>query len=93
MLWLYQRVFFGKASEDLSHHMFDLVPREHLAMIPLIVLMVWMGSFSQSFIPPISVTNAGILGPIDARKEVQVENRNGTEPAIIASLKELLHAR
>ncbi len=24
MLWLYQRVFFGKASEDLTHHMPDL---------------------------------------------------------------------
>ncbi len=28
MLWLYQRVFFGKASEDLTHHMPDLqLPR------------------------------------------------------------------
>jgi NADH-quinone oxidoreductase subunit M len=93
MLWLYQRVFFGKASDDLTHHMRDLVPRELLAIVPLILLMVWMGSYSQSFIPPISATNAAILGPIDARKEVQVENRNGSERALLASLKELLHAR
>jgi NADH-quinone oxidoreductase subunit M len=93
MLWLYQRVFFGKASEDLTHHMYDLVPREHLAIVPLILLMVWMGSFSQSFLPPISATNAGILGPIDARKEVQVKNASGGEHAILASLKELMHAR
>jgi NADH-quinone oxidoreductase subunit M len=62
MLWLYQRTFYGKASESLSHHMPDLSPREWAAMLPLLVLMVWMGSFAQTFLPSISVQNAAILG-------------------------------
>src|SRR5205807_1661295 len=61
MLWLYQRTFYGRASEQLSHHMPDLSPREWAAILPLLVLMVWMGSFSQSFMPAISVQNAEIL--------------------------------
>jgi len=72
MLWLYQRTFLGKASDDVMHHMFDLKPREYAAILPLIILMVWMGSFTQSFIPPISATNARILAPIDAKQEIQV---------------------
>jgi NADH-quinone oxidoreductase subunit M len=81
MLWLYQRTFLGKASEELTHHMYDLNAREYAAIIPLIVLMVWMGSFTQSFMPPISTTNARILAPIEAKKEIQVR----AQPSVTAS--------
>jgi NADH-quinone oxidoreductase subunit M len=72
MLWLYQRAFFGKASEDLTHHMPDLNFREYAVIVPLILLMVWMGTYTQSFLPPISASNAVLLGPIDARREIHV---------------------
>jgi NADH-quinone oxidoreductase subunit M len=61
MLWLYQRTFFGKASESLAHHMPDLTTREWMAIAPLLILMVWMGCFAQTFLPSISVQNAAIL--------------------------------
>ena len=70
MLWLYQRTFFGKASESLSHHMPDLTMREWAAIVPLVILMVWMGSFAQSFLPSISVQNAAIL---EQTKKLRVE--------------------
>ncbi|HEV2200892.1 MAG TPA: NADH-quinone oxidoreductase subunit M [Bryobacteraceae bacterium] len=62
MLWLYQRAFFGRASESLSHHMPDLSGREWAAVLPLLILMFWMGVYSQSFMPAISAQNAQILG-------------------------------
>ena len=61
MLWLYQRVFFGRASEGVLHHMEDLAPREWAAILPLLALMVWMGVYTQTFMPPISAQNARIL--------------------------------
>ena len=61
MLWLYQRAFYGKASESLSHHMPDLNAREWAAALPLLLLMVWMGTYTQTFLPPISAQNARIL--------------------------------
>jgi NADH-quinone oxidoreductase subunit M len=61
MLWLYQRVFFGRASEGVLHHMADLAPREWAAILPLLALMVWMGVYTQTFMPPISAQNARIL--------------------------------
>ncbi|HYL39506.1 MAG TPA: NADH-quinone oxidoreductase subunit M, partial [Bryobacteraceae bacterium] len=87
MLWLYQRLFFGRASEELSHHMPDLNLREYAIIVPLIVLMVWMGSFTQSFIPPISASNAILLGPIDAKRDVHVRNTRpaAPPPAALAS--------
>jgi NADH-quinone oxidoreductase subunit M len=70
MLWLYQRTFFGKASESLSHHMPDLSTREWAAILPLVILMVWMGTFAQSFLPSISVQNTAIL---EQTKRLRVE--------------------
>jgi NADH-quinone oxidoreductase subunit M len=61
MLWMYQRAFYGRASEELTNHMPDMNGREWAAMLPLLVLMVWMGTFTQSFMPPITTQNARIL--------------------------------
>jgi len=61
MLWLYQRTFYGRASEAVTHHVPDLSPREWAIMIPLLILMVWMGTYTQTFLPAISAQNAAIL--------------------------------
>jgi NADH-quinone oxidoreductase subunit M len=92
MLWLYQRAFFGKASEDLTHHMPDLSAREYAIIVPLIVLMVWMGTYTQSFIPPISASNAVLLGPIDAQREIHAHRAAPATP-IIAAKGEFASAR
>jgi NADH-quinone oxidoreductase subunit M len=52
----------------------DLNLREYAIGVPLIILMVWMGTFTQSFIPSISTSTALILGPVDAKRDVHVRN-------------------
>jgi NADH-quinone oxidoreductase subunit M len=89
MLWLYQRIFLGKTSEEVAHHMPDLSAREWVAALPLLVLMVWMGTFTQSFIPPISATNTQILERSKTGIEIQVKNNQG----LLASMKEIFGAR
>jgi len=61
MLWLYQRVFFGETPDAVRHHVFDLTAREWAAIVPLIVMMVWMGVYSQTFLPRVSQANARVL--------------------------------
>lgn len=61
MLWMVQRVFYGKTPESVAHHVTDLTPREWLAIAPMIALMVWGGVYSQTFMPAISAGNAKIL--------------------------------
>ena len=61
MLWLYQRVFFGEVRPEVAGHMRDLTGREWAAVLPLIVLMVWMDTLTQSFLPPITKSSAAIL--------------------------------
>ncbi len=61
MLWMYQRVFFGELSEEVKHHMPQMNMREWVCITPLIVMMVWMGIYTQTFLPVVSETNAQIL--------------------------------
>lgn len=89
MLWLYQRVFFGKPSDEVTHHMYDMKAREWAAAVPLVLLMVWMGVFSQSFLPAVSATNSRILAGSKVNVETQVKNSGG----VFASLEGLFRAR
>src|SRR5580765_2811837 len=61
MLWLYQRVFYGDTPGEVASHMRDLNGREWAAVVPLIAMMVWMGVYTASFLPPVTRTNASIL--------------------------------
>jgi NADH-quinone oxidoreductase subunit M len=61
MLWMYQRVFFGPVNEEVQHHVSDFNFREWVSMVPLVVMMVWMGIFTQTFLPAVSETNSRIL--------------------------------
>ena len=70
----------------------DLAFNFIFALFPLILLMVWMGTFTQSFIPSISASNAVLLAPIDARHDIHVrkEPPRGTNAG---PQKELADAR
>ena len=61
MLWLYQRAFFGKTSDEVAHHVPDLSGREWACVVPLILMMVWMGTYTQSFLTPVTKATGRIL--------------------------------
>jgi NADH-quinone oxidoreductase subunit M len=74
MLWLYQRVFYGEVNPEVGHHVFDLKLREWAAVIPLIVMMVWMGMYSQSFLPPVGKVTAKVLDQTQVNVPFRVQN-------------------
>ena len=70
MLWLYQRAFFGEASHHVSEHVTDLNLREWVTLIPMLVLMIWMGVYTQTFLPSISASNGAMLQKTGQSKEI-----------------------
>lgn len=50
MLWVYQRVVFGQVTNPRNRRLLDLDFREKLVLLPLVVLIFWMGIYSESFL-------------------------------------------
>jgi len=73
MLWLYQRVFHGATPEPVRASVYDLRRREWAAALPLLLLMVWMGTITRTFLPPVSRMNASILEQTKVNAEFLVE--------------------
>ncbi len=65
MLWMYQRVMFGEIGLD-NQALEDLRPRELATLLPMVVLIIWMGVYSGSFLRPMDASIAGVLERIEA---------------------------
>jgi NADH-quinone oxidoreductase subunit M len=93
MLWMYQRVFYGELSDEVRHHMPDLNLREWCAVVPLIVMMVWMGVYSQSFLPQVNRATARVLEQTQVNVPFQVKVRPSPPPVEVSANVEAGHAR
>jgi NADH-quinone oxidoreductase subunit M len=45
LLWLYQRVFWGKITKEENAHLKDLNTREIATLVPLLALCLWIGIY------------------------------------------------
>jgi NADH-quinone oxidoreductase subunit M len=52
MLWLYQRMMFGKITNPVNEKLMDLTRREMVCFVPIIALCFWIGIYPQPFIEP-----------------------------------------
>ncbi len=50
MLWMFQRVMFGEVTREENKILKDLNLREYLVLIPLVILMFWIGIYPKPFI-------------------------------------------
>jgi len=47
MLWMYQRVIFGKVTNPENENLKDLTLREKVILIPLVILIFWIGIYPK----------------------------------------------
>ena len=45
MLWMYQRVMFGKVTHDENKNLPDLSLREKFVLIPIVIVIIWIGVY------------------------------------------------
>jgi NADH-quinone oxidoreductase subunit M len=72
LLWLYQRLFYGVKPQRAYA---DLNTREWMCMLPLIVMMFWLGIGTQTFLPAITNTTSHILEDSKQNMPLRVEAR------------------
>src|SRR5712692_2346317 len=49
LLWMYQRVFFGVITNEANRRLPDLSAREWAILLPILLLIVWIGVYPASF--------------------------------------------
>jgi NADH-quinone oxidoreductase subunit M len=66
MLYLYRRVIFGTITRADLRGLLDLSPRETAIFAPLILLVLWMGFYPNSFLRPIRTSVDHLVGQVTA---------------------------
>jgi NADH-quinone oxidoreductase subunit M len=56
MLWMYQRVIWGEITNVKNELLADLNMREKVMIVPLLILIVWMGMYSNHFLRPMDAS-------------------------------------
>jgi len=49
LLWMFQRVMYGTNDNPENHHLRDLTKSEYWQLVPLAVLIIWIGVSAQPF--------------------------------------------
>jgi len=75
MLWMYQRVIFGHVTHDENRGLADLSPREWTVLVPILVLIVWIGVYPTTFTGKTEAAVGALLGQVQDKASVAVDLR------------------
>lgn len=87
MLWMYKRMFFGPQGDLVKsdqHPLYDLNLREHFVLVPLVIMVFWMGVLPNQFL---NWSKASVDHLIQNRSSYNL-TIYGAEPEEIAPVKE-----
>ena len=78
MLWMFQRVIWGEVSNPHNESLTDINVRERLTLVPLLVLIVWMGVYSNHFLRPMDASVTNLLSRVENTQGVDVRTADGS---------------
>jgi NADH-quinone oxidoreductase subunit M len=70
LLWMYQRVVFGPVTHEENRRLTDLSPREWAVLVPVLVLIVWIGVYPAAFTGKTEATIAALLAQVESKASV-----------------------
>jgi NADH-quinone oxidoreductase subunit M len=73
MLWMFQRVFFGKIKHEENKKLLDLDWREKIILIPLVILIFWIGIYPKPFFTKIEPAVKNIIEKVGQASIVKNE--------------------
>ena len=68
MLWMFQRVMFGKVTNEKNLHLQDLSWREIGYFAPLLLFIVWIGVYPNTFLKKTEATTAQFVAKMEKAK-------------------------
>ncbi len=76
MLWMFQRVVFGKITNPENEKLVDLTLREKLVMFPLIILIFWIGIYPKPFLEKIEPAANMVMKHMERASSVKFDEEN-----------------
>jgi NADH-quinone oxidoreductase subunit M len=61
MLWMYQRVMYGEVTHDANRQLSDMNGREIALMIPIVLLMFWIGIYPNTLLRKMDQSSASLI--------------------------------
>jgi NADH-quinone oxidoreductase subunit M len=61
MLWMYQRVMYGEITHAENRQLTDLSGREIALMVPILILMFWIGFYPSTFLRKMDASSKHLL--------------------------------
>jgi NADH-quinone oxidoreductase subunit M len=74
LLWLYQRVFFGKVENPKNEKLLDLSKRELATFLPLVAVALWIGLYPKPFF---QILDQPVTALVEQLNHPQVYNAQG----------------
>jgi NADH-quinone oxidoreductase subunit M len=72
LLWLVQRVFFGPVTKEENRNVPDMAWNEIAAIVPLVILMVWIGVYPRTFLEPMAPSVQRIIRIVQNDEKARV---------------------
>jgi NADH-quinone oxidoreductase subunit M len=82
MLWMFQRVMFGKITNAKNLGLQDLSAREAVTLVPLVIFCVWIGVYPNTFLKPMEPSVKAFLEHVESKKAAVIELEKTKHAAI-----------
>jgi NADH-quinone oxidoreductase subunit M len=81
MLWMFQRVMFGKLDKPANQHLPDLSAREIAVLVPVVALIILIGVYPKPFLNKMSASVDQLIRDVQGKQTqvLQMENLPSTE--------------
>jgi NADH-quinone oxidoreductase subunit M len=88
MLWMYRRVMFGPVEHAENRKLIDLGLREKLVMAAILVPIVWIGVYPETFLSRIRPSVIELVDQVDrARRAESAPEAARAEPALAVAVR------
>ena len=74
MLWMFQRVMFGKLTNPSNQSLHDLSVREIVVLVPIVVFIVWIGVYPSTFLKTSAASTRQIVKMLEQTRSGEIHS-------------------
>jgi NADH-quinone oxidoreductase subunit M len=88
MLWMFQRVIYGKVTKPENEKLKDIGLREKIILVPLVIFIFWIGIYPKPFFDRIEPAVKDVLTSVSRAKSVELDEGFQIKPVLADEIDE-----